>query len=104
MTREEQLEHALILAKSCHGKMLLTDPPQDAWKYHSVDEAIDEALSVPASDTRAVKVAQLERWHMIIDKLAPGFVYGSGPYNETLPEMTGMWREIRAIISRGVEK
>jgi hypothetical protein len=49
-------------------------------------------------NTRVVTVDQLERWQVIIDKLAPGFVYGSGPYNETLPEITGMWNEIRALI------
>jgi hypothetical protein len=49
-------------------------------------------------NTRIVTVDQLGRWKVIIDKLAPGFVYGSGPYNETLPEITGMWNEIRAII------
>jgi hypothetical protein len=71
------------------------------------DGMIDYSLLMAASghtytrldpNTRIVTVDQLERWQVIIDKLAPGFVYGSGPYNETLPEITGMWNEIRAII------
>ena len=31
-------------AASAHGKMLLSDPPQEAWKYHRISERIAAAL------------------------------------------------------------
>lgn len=34
----ERLEKALRLALNSHGKTLLTDPPQDAWKVNRVEE------------------------------------------------------------------
>lgn len=36
---------ALESAKSSHGVMPLSDPPQDAWKYHGVDSRITKALT-----------------------------------------------------------
>ena len=49
-TREAALEAALKLAQSCHGKMLLTDPPKEAWKHHRVDDVIAAALATPATE------------------------------------------------------
>ena len=40
----ERLREALELAFSCHGKVLMSDPPQDAWKFHRVNEVIAAAL------------------------------------------------------------
>ncbi len=40
-----KLRAALILARDSHGVMLMTDPPQDAWKARRVDDAIREALA-----------------------------------------------------------
>jgi len=40
----ERLREALELAFSCHGKVLMSDPPQDAWKFNRVDEVINAAL------------------------------------------------------------
>jgi hypothetical protein len=40
MTKDEALKlalEALELARSTHDVMLLSDPPQKAWKYHNVD-------------------------------------------------------------------
>ena len=48
----EATAEALRLAAMCHGRILLTDPPQDAWKYHGVDEAIRQALAAKESDLR----------------------------------------------------
>ncbi|MEJ5278744.1 hypothetical protein WH299_05645 [Pseudomonas sp. MYb541] len=31
-------------ARQHHGVMLMSDPPQDAWKYHRMNERIDAAL------------------------------------------------------------
>lgn len=39
------LSDALNLALRCHGQMLLSDPPQEAWKYHRVDEVARAALA-----------------------------------------------------------
>jgi hypothetical protein len=40
----ERLREALRLAFNSHGRMLLTDPPQDPWKVNRVDEIIRELL------------------------------------------------------------
>ena len=40
----ERLREALKLALNSHGRMLMSDPPQDAWKFHRVDEVIAAAL------------------------------------------------------------
>jgi hypothetical protein len=56
MTREvmQQALEALENAVLYHGIMLMSDPPQDAWKYHRVEDnakqaitAIKEALAQP---------------------------------------------------------
>lgn len=39
-----ELFEMLVLALNCHGKMLLSDPPQDAWKYHNVEARIRAVL------------------------------------------------------------
>ena len=40
----ERLREALKLALNSHGRMLMSDPPQDAWKFNRVDEVIVAAL------------------------------------------------------------
>lgn len=35
---------ALDLARTCHGAMLMSDPPKDMWKVRGVDQAISKAL------------------------------------------------------------
>lgn len=40
----ERLREALKLALNSHGGMLISDPPQDAWKFYRVDEIIVAAL------------------------------------------------------------
>ena len=42
--KNERLREALKLALNSHGRMLMSDPPQDAWKFHRVDEVIVAAL------------------------------------------------------------
>ncbi|CAB3637170.1 hypothetical protein CEY09_14700 [Achromobacter marplatensis] len=41
----DKLRAALILARDSHGVVLLSDPPQDAWKARRVDEVIRAALA-----------------------------------------------------------
>lgn len=41
----QQLLAALKLALSSNGKMLLTNPPQDAWRYNRVDEVSRAAIA-----------------------------------------------------------
>lgn len=36
---------ALELALCSHGVMLLSDPPQDAWKYHGVEADANKAIT-----------------------------------------------------------
>jgi hypothetical protein len=36
---------ALELAKNSHGMMLLSDPPQEAWKTYRVDDAIKKSTT-----------------------------------------------------------
>ena len=36
---------ALEKALRYHGVMLLSDPPQNAWKYHRVEQTADEAIA-----------------------------------------------------------
>ena len=40
----ERLREALKLALNSHGRMLMSDPPQDPWKVNRVDEIIRELL------------------------------------------------------------
>lgn len=41
----KQLCDALELAKTCHGAILMSDPPQEMWKARGVDRVISEALN-----------------------------------------------------------
>jgi hypothetical protein len=41
----ERARYALKMAVYAHGKMLLTDPPQEAWKAWNVEGVIREALA-----------------------------------------------------------
>ena len=48
MTKDEALQlalEALQLAKHSHGIMLLSDPPQEAWKTRQVDFALLKAIN-----------------------------------------------------------
>ena len=40
-----ELLEALKLALSAHGKMLMSDPPQDAWKAQGVEEKARAAIA-----------------------------------------------------------
>jgi hypothetical protein len=47
----ERLREALKLALNSHGRMLMSDPPQDPWKVNRVDEVIRELLQeVPKNE------------------------------------------------------
>ena len=48
------IREVLQLAKSSHGVLLTSYPPQDAWKFHRVDERITEALTALAQIEQAV--------------------------------------------------
>ena len=48
MDKDEALKlalEALELAKHSHGIILLSDPPQDAWKTRQVDSALLKAIN-----------------------------------------------------------
>jgi hypothetical protein len=48
MAKDEALRlalEALELALRCHGVMLLSDPPKDAWKYHGVEANTNKAIT-----------------------------------------------------------
>ena len=42
--RAGELEELLRDAENAHGKMLLSDPPQESWKHHRISERIAAAL------------------------------------------------------------
>ena len=46
MSREllQQALDALTLAIVSHGRLLMSDPPQDAWKFYRVDQRCDDAI------------------------------------------------------------
>lgn len=44
-THDAELVELVREAKQHHGVMLMTDPPQEAWKYHRMDDRIDAKLS-----------------------------------------------------------
>ena len=46
-----ELVEALELARTSNGRMVMSDPPRDAWKYNRVDEAIREALAKAKEQT-----------------------------------------------------
>ncbi len=41
----QELLEALKLALSAHGKMLLSDPPQEAWKTYGVEQKARAAIA-----------------------------------------------------------
>ena len=43
--QRDQLAYMLREARQHHGVMLLSDPPQDAWKFYGMEGRIDAALS-----------------------------------------------------------
>jgi hypothetical protein len=43
-TVNAELLEALQLALSAHGRMLMSDPPQDAWKAYGVEEKARAAI------------------------------------------------------------
>lgn len=48
----EALIDAAKDALQYHGKHLLTDPPQDAWKHHRVSERLHDALAALAPEVQ----------------------------------------------------
>jgi len=63
MTKDEALKMALEtlgLAKHSHGVLLLSDPPQEAWKTYQVDAALSKTIT-------AIKEALAQRTWVAID-------------------------------------
>lgn len=52
-TAARQALEALENARDSHGLMLMSDPPQDAWKYYKVDDKIRNAAEVLRSALEA---------------------------------------------------
>ena len=83
MTKDEALRlalEAMNLANSSHNTMLLSDPPQSAWRYHNVDMKLREAITAikaaleanefnPDWDTQAVLVEEIQRMAKRIEEL-----------------------------------
>ena len=66
MTQTEALclaLEAMNLANSSYDKMLLSDPPQSAWRYHNVDMKLREAITA----IKAVLEAKDEPWEKFCD-------------------------------------
>ena len=65
LAQRDALRAALELALSSHNVMLLTDPPQEAWKVYGVEAKARAAIdAVAAGDTRAepVEVPHRHEW------------------------------------------
>ena len=110
MTKDEALHlalEAMNLANSSHDTMLLSDPPQSAWRYHNVDMKLREAIIAikatleanefnPDWDTQSVMVEEIQRMakrieeleHMSADKLALELLDVVMKYNGTLQVST----------------
>ena len=83
MTKDEALHlalEAMNLANSSHDTMLLSDPPQSAWRYHNVDMKLREAIIAikaaleanefnPDWDTQAVLTEEIQRMAKRIEEL-----------------------------------
>jgi hypothetical protein len=50
-----ELLEALQLALSAHGRMLMSDPPQDAWKAQGVEEKARAAIRAAIAKAEEVK-------------------------------------------------
>ena len=50
-----ELLGALQLALSAHGRMLMSDPPQDAWKAQGVEEKARAAIRAAIAKAEEVK-------------------------------------------------
>ena len=53
---------ALDLAKRSHGVMLLSDPPQEAWKFYRVDDAIKKSTTALRQAIEQAEQAQPVAW------------------------------------------
>jgi hypothetical protein len=47
----QELVEALQLAIDSHGYLLMSDPPQDAWKYYKVESKAKAALTKAKENT-----------------------------------------------------
>lgn len=57
----ERLKKACELARDNHGKMLLTDPPQEAWKVNQVTARLVEAIAATPQQSLAGHDAEVAR-------------------------------------------
>ena len=58
------VERLLIACQSAHGsygKILLSDPPKDAWKFNQVTEKLVEAIAATLQQSLAEHDAEVER-------------------------------------------
>ena len=61
----EQALAALNLAHSSHGLMLLSDPPQEAWKVHRVDQSLQESSTALREALNAPQPTAMQDWEAI---------------------------------------
>ena len=72
---------ALEKALHYHGVMLLSDPPQDAWKYHRVEQTAHEAIT-------AIKEALTQTEQEPVAWLSEGGNFSFVPYQCSTPLYT----------------
>jgi len=71
MTKDEALRlalEAMNLANSSHNTMLLSDPPQSAWRYHNVDMKLREAIIAIKAALEAKDEQQLANEPVAVDQ------------------------------------
>ncbi len=63
MTKEALLLALEALEKALHhhGVMLMSDPPQDAWKYHRVEQTAHEAITAIKEALRENAMREVQR-------------------------------------------
>ena len=72
-TAAKQALEALEKALRYHGVMLLSDPPQDAWKFHRVEQTAHEAITA-VCQALAEQPAQQEPFgHVTVRRLSQRF-------------------------------
>ena len=80
-TAAKQALEALEKALRYHGVMLLSDPPQDAWKFHRVEQTAHEAITA-VCQALAEQPAQQEPFgHVTVRRLSQRFENHADQYH-----------------------
>ncbi len=85
ITAMKQALEALELALRCHGVMLLSDPPKDAWKYHGVEADANKAITALRTAIAEAEKQEPVAWQATADKCQIQTVPAKGGLLPTTP-------------------